>query len=1180
MKSRKWTKILAVMLCLIMLVSVLVACDKPIIPEPEVEEKSKEELFNEVMSNLTDSFFVEDSKKFNADIHATFELDKVGANGKENLWAYEFIAKANVDLTENAKEDDTSLRIELNKYTYDSTGKKISTTLFGILYESEADAEGAITGNYFYISIGGATAIKINGFALSKLVNLIAPGAISEVADLDIAAILPGIISMFLDDECKVEDNVYTFSINLQHVWKTISDLLKPLLTDYNSLNDMLGFDVAPILLQIDGVVAELFGNLTYDIKDDPNTEVDESLTPCKVKDIESLINYLDQNMPYVVADIIFSFDADFIFENLSIKGKYNERSDDGIYTNPSHEFKFNASKVYLGDMYEVQVDEGYSLTKEQRLAMKAINPLKFSANGTVNLGSTTQLSFKIDSDLNPFVLINGTNIEDIKKMGYFSLVVDRINTVSGLGNAGENVLTIFSDFSSGRISLFFLTPDKAKLHALLNRQIALGGTYEFEALSEVISKLMPAPATQQVANAENKVAEDPIVTLIKTLLSSVSLSAEDGFRLTNIDDLVNQLVDIINVTIDGVDLKSVLRTALFTSSGDMVVKMGEGGFKYGECNYISESDLNPIIYAKNPTKNFLTANGVDSPSNGISSNDVMGAFKTDYEYGEKLNFTSAKETGALTNSTFFMKSKDYAGFDSTFSCVYMGSNFDPYKIGSQDVSIYYGINSTLAATLNLVNLVGVEIDSLIPLFGCQKLVLTVNVNAPIITETTTLVVKGITKMALGDDIAATLNALLKYKDENGVVRTVVVTNDMISCVKPVIEKGKFTEIGKFNVRISYFNAIIEQEINVGGLLFNKDLNATTSYDLQVNTGEDIISKIESSVRYYDDKNNLIIDKESILIESIKFGSTVITSNNMDAYFVKNNSGEYRTINDNSYYDKIIEFTYEYELFGETKTQIIKVKNIFPNGYITKGETIYYTNTDFSIKPIAHFEKVNAFGEKEIYHIIFDKSTNKWIAKIADKLVNGRIIVGEALKDTFTVEFKNNAGQVITKEEALEVGTNYVAKITGPTGYFVKSSYNIKMPLEGKKDVTLSTRSGLSTLIAVSLDGTGYALGETYVEKNTKGQFNYQFNVEKNCWELLNYYNSTYNKFDDKQVLIEIKLEEKVGDEWVKTTEYSNASGHLYNTKLYRAEVTIKFLDEKGNPIPEMTYTATGNNKL
>lgn len=1044
----KHTKVIAFLICLVVALTCLVACNKdPKKDDPIVSELTVSELIDEVVSNLQGSYENTDAKNFYVDLHANAKITDAISN--KDLQNYEFIVKASINLLGKENDKENAFRVEIN--STNSEGKK--ATVFSILYESQLDKDGDVIGNWFYITLPGATSpVKASAFSMLKLISTIAPDAVSNVEDTDIASILQEAVAMFITSGTKT-GNSYTFKLDLQHIWTSLSGMLSGFISDPSMLTGMVGFDIAPYLGIADAAVTSLFGNLEYYPDDDAETpDVDESKTLVKVKNVLGLIGYLDENMPQVIADVTFSFDEDGMFSSAKVNATYQAHNDENVYNKPTHNFILDVDKTYVGDWEEVVVDEGYYYSKDKRDAITdTINPFKMQIEGVVKFSE--EYPFSINMDINPFVLLNGTSVADLKKLGYVSLIVDTPD--------GGNCLTIHSDFSTGKAYISYVSPggmSSPKIEA-----IALAGTYDFQAISDFIAGAINTDrntSAQAVADATGT-GESMIISLISTIIGNIDLTnlKENGFVLNNVDVVLKNALDALGIELPSLISPSAVSGILTDWANMISIKVNEDGIKYGVCDRVDVSSLNMEGFKLDKYDNVDT-NIVSSTAN------LTQPVQTTYEYGEPFNITLSPQ-GKESNNTFALKGKNLAGEEQEFRAIFMGSNYNPYATGKQTVRVYYGINNALSELLAGFGGIIALPDNL-PLFGLQYFTVNVTVLPPVVEESCFMIVNGNTTMWVGENLAESLNAKIKYSDAEGNVREKVVTNDMISSIKPCIDSdGTLLNMGVFDIEVQYYGAKANLTIRV---------NELTRADFDsISFGEDLLEKLNLRKSYYDRNGEIV--RESI---DVSFVSAVINPGRYEKdlpfenLFVTDDGGQLTSVLlknfDNK--DKPVVVTVQYEADGEIKTREIAFKVVKPDGLdnLTALNILLHGNSDISIPNNAMTRIVT--DDNITYLVYWDKAEGKWNAYTAD----GKKYT---TADISVIMTNTESGEVFDPSSSIYMpdGTYSYKLRVGDCVYTRPSVLTVKATAINAKDRTGKKGSGsflINNIITFDIDGTGY----------------------------------------------------------------------------------------------------------
>lgn len=1048
----KHTKVIALLICLVVALTCLVACNKdPKEDDPIVTGLTVSELIEEVVSNLQGSYESTDAKNFYVDLHANAKI--TDAISDKELQNYEFIVKASINLLGKENDKENAFRVEINNVN--SEGKK--ATVFSILYESQLDKDGDVIGNWFYITLPGATSpIKASAFSMLKLISTIAPDAISNVDDTDISSVLLEAVAMFISSGTKI-DNSYTFKLDLQHIWTSLSGMLAGFISDPSMLTGMIGFDIAPYLGIADAAVTSLFGNLEYYPEDDAETpDVDESKSLVKVKNVLGLIGYLDENMPQVIADVTFSFDEDGMFSSAKVNATYQAHNDENVYNKPTHNFILDVDKTYVGDWEDVAVDEGYYYSKDKRDAITdTINPFKMQINGVVKFSES--YPFTINMDINPFVLLNGTSVDDLKKLGYVSLIVDSPD--------GGNCLTIHSDFSTGKAYISYVSPggvSSPKIEA-----IAVAGTFEFQALSDLIGGLINSDYNENVqAVADTAGAgESMIIDLITTIIGKIDLTdlKNNGFVLNNVTALVDKAFKALNISLPSL-INSTIVSGILTDWADKIsIQVNDNGIKYGVCERIDVADLN--------LEGFELGKYDNVDSRIVKTVGTTQPVQTTYEYGEPFNITLSPEDNESKN-TFALKGTNLAGEESEFRAIFMGSTYNPYEVGTRNVRVYYGINNALSQLLaKFGNMGAITLPDNLPLYGLQYFNVRVTVLPPVVEDSPFMIVDGSTTMWVGENVADTLNARIKYRDVQGNVREKAVTNDMISCIKPCIDSsGTLLHMGVFEITVKYFGAETTMTIRVNELTF-------AQFD-SIGLGENLMDKLNLRKSYYDKNGEIVREPiDARAISAIKNPGKYQKDLPLNELFVTDDKGiptdiilkNFNNVNLN------INITVEYEIDGEIKTREIPLKVVKPDGMdsLQNISALYVSNSNLSMMGNALTKIVTDDGKT--YYVIWNDTDKQW---------NAYTQAGEKYtKDTVNVTMFNSA----TKDTVDPTTSLYLAK--GTYSYILEvgdAVYTRPSPLT-VQEAALSVNNrtakkgtaslNISNLVKFTLDGTGYIPG-------------------------------------------------------------------------------------------------------
>lgn len=988
MRKSKWLKLIAAVLCVTVLLLALVACvknnddkDDNKGKDPKPVEETLSEALDTTIQRLKDSYVVGDAKYFSVDVLADAELNKLGESS-ERLWKYEVLAKANIKLVDDATEDETSMRFEFNAYSKDAEGKDVKTTLFGILYENEVK-DGKTTGNYFYITIAGAEPIKTNALSMYKLLSAVAPEPVADLGGIDIGSLIPLVLSILVSD-FEAVDNDYIFTLNVADVWNTVYELINSYvdLSDLSSIGGMIGGTAGDIinmvLSGVDGAIADIFPGLTYTeiIDDDYSTpdidESEEKVLP--VNNIESLLKYVNQNMPNIVIRAGFNFDTNNKFESASVNAKYQAKTADDIYNNPTHEFILNADKVYVGAHNGVVVDEGYALTKDERLAKTdVVNLLNFSINGTLEMtkrGVVEVLPYSINADIDPFVLINGITVDTIKDLGYLNITVDAPENQSF-----RNILTIHADFSSGSIYLNL----KGYANSSYLSNLNIGGKLDINALFDAITIMSGGKVeVANVANVAESTEDDTLTNILNIVLGMIDISdiANNGVVIDVSEATLKNILSYVDLG-DGLAnfaLPGILSGVLFNGASTMAIKVNEGGIKYGECERVNLKDINFTAFRDGDVI------GVNDPALD------EGLIKKNYEYGQPLTdgITWNGKSGDARQSFNITGTDVISGKNVTMSAKYLGTSFDPNKVGSQKIRIYFGSNNAFnslggagaEAVHNL--LAGLP---MLPINGVQYVETTVTVYEPVDNGTAFVNIRGVNQLGVGENVAEKLQGELIF--ENG--RKVNITSDMISSKTHIIENGLIMYPGEWTLDINYYSVHATVKVVVGELFINNPGEIKLGVDDVMKVLNPRIKLLTSNGTYeYANCDTeilkVIIDGKEMQQKDVFINGTYKVKNNHDWLVAPGKDLKVMTI------------SLQYDMFGEKKVRDISFDLQNNSNYLLGivKKTVNYN----SLAVYTHKIIVDGNTSKP-YKVNFNSTKNEWEAycETENKYFNEKIDV-------------------------------------------------------------------------------------------------------------------------------------------------------------------------------------------
>lgn len=1140
MRKSKWLKLIASVLCVAMLLLVLVACVDEPKPEPDPEPDPKpvaeslEDALNTTMQRLQDSYVVGDAKYFSVDVLADAQLNTLG-EAADRLWKYEVLAKANIKLVDDATEDETSMRIEINSYSKDAEGNDVKTTLFGILYENEVK-DGKTSGNYFYITVAGAKPIKVNAFSMYKILSAVAPATVADDGGLDINSIIQLVLGLVITD-FEAVDNDYIFTIDIQEVWNNIYGLLSTLIDfdDLSSIGNLIGGStgeiITNILTAVDGAIADVFPGLTYTdtVVDDANTpDVDESGTISKpVDSINGLLKYIDQNIPNIIINAGINFDANNKFEGATIDAKYQAKTADDVYNNPTHEFKLKADKVYVGAHCDVAVDDGYVLTKEERVAMtNVVNLLNFSINGTLEMtkkGVVEVLPYSINADINPFVLLDGINVNTIKKLGYLNITVNAPENQSF-----RNILTIHADLSSGSMYLNFKGYGNPGLLSNLN----IGGKIDINALFDAITIM--SGGNVEVASVAEAEEEDVLSGVLKALLGALDLSdiAKNGVVMDTSTNTIKKIFSYIDLgdSLANSFLPGIVRTLLFNDSDTMAIKVNDGGVVYGGCEKINVSDIDFTAFRNGDVV------GVNSPK---FSDD----FQTEYEYGQPLTdgIVWNGKSGDAARSFNVKGTNSITGkYNDIMSAKYLGTTYDPYKVGEQKIRIYFAANNNMN---NLGGLAAGAVNNLLaglpmlPINGIQYIETTVKVYDKVDNETAFVNIRGVNQLGVGENIADKLQGELIF--ENG--RKVDVTSSMISSKTPIISDGKIMYPGEWTLDVKYFTAHATVKIVVGELFINEVDEIAIGQDDIVKALNPRIKLLTSNGTYEYSNCTTKLLSVSIDGKDVKFEDTFETGYADGNYVVKPN---------HAWLNKKMKIKLQYDMFGENKIREIEFKLVVVEGTgaMSKGTTSYNFNAKVD-------SLVKIVLDSKNYYVRYNTKDSKYEAYL---------VVGDKevlYNDTITMDIKrikDENGKQLASPETFDPSIGFF-RVSGDYEYTIKlgngdyfdGAFKVKVPLT-KKTSNAKEKFYNSVLPTLAIDGT------TLVEnpKNaTTNAVSYKYNETTKLYEACVQLND--DSFKSVGTIVYTNSEGNVVIPTFHSKPYSTAYLQFDDAGKYTATVTI-----------------------
>lgn len=788
MKSK--TKFLLVVLMIIGCLALLLVGCKPK-PTPAPVEKTSQEIIDEAISKITDSFAINADDMIGIDVKAAVDYKKkaddgtVSAKGtyKGSDLGLEVVAKANVHIYDGARDADNYYLLEFNLYNEaNPTGYAVLRLYMENLTNPKNTNESE---NVMFVQILGSELYKVNAFSVMHLFNQFT-GNTQETADLDIASMLPDVIAAMFSD-AKVENNVYTLTFNFNGVWELLSGILS------GGLDSLIDLNIGGMTLdQLLNTAAKELGNalkISYD-----TGEKNEDGTPkmALVSDVKTLVAYVNENLPAVDCDVVVSFDESDILTGIAANVNVDPKGDDkGFVVNAnvspfaiSSDVDLSKADV-LKDSFVLAAknDAGESIydTEAKRYDAEAINILNIKTYGSVDILDNNNnvvraMDFNLDANIDPFALIYGHTQKDFMKMGYFTLDVALAANSDPTDDATFNkdstpIMQIyFNPAKTGDDSIYIylaLATDNANPFANKDNYYVLATSIS---LSGLVSSLTGEEGL--VNNDVAAVAETDILTTIKDLLTK--LIAANPLEINNEEGPLQG-----SVTVDIAKILTALEANIeimpgFTVQSLLVGKTGNkiridvDNFLYG---YAEELDFDLARLTKSVSSDKIN-NG-----NGYINASTVEAETKEYkaEYGtEFVNVVGE----SLKVSYLDQAETKHSGISLGIQNVI---GYDPTVVGKQEVTLMVAMQSNLGDTLSFAMgmlFKDIEID-IYDYISVIPVKITIDVREP--------------------EAAASIRA-------NG-VQTVLVGENIFDVVKPVmvfgnrtIEMNPYNFVGNMNI--------------------------------------------------------------------------------------------------------------------------------------------------------------------------------------------------------------------------------------------------------------------------------------------------------------------------------------------------------------------------------------------
>lgn len=857
MKSK--TKFLLVVLMIIGCLALLLVGCKPK-PTPAPVEKTAQEIIDEAIGKITDSFAINADDMIGIDVKAAVDYKKKADDGtisakgtyKGSDLGLEVVAKANVHIYDGARDADNYYLLEFNLYNEaNPKGYAVLRLYMENLTNPKNTNESE---NVMFVQILGSELYKVNAFSVMHLFNQFSGNA-QETADLDIASMLPDVIAAMFSD-AKVENNVYTLTFNFNGVWELLSGILS------GGLDSLIGSD--PIIggMTLDQLLNTAAKELGSALKISYDTgEKNDDGTPkmALVSDVKTLVAYVNENLPAVDCDVVVSFDESDILTGIAANVNVDPKGDDkGFVVNAnvspfaiSSDVDLSKADV-LKDSFVLAAknDEGKSIydTEAKRFEAEAINILNIKTYGSVDILDNSNnvvraMDFNLDANIDPFALIYGHSQKDFMKMGYFTLDVALAANSDPTDDATFNkdstpVMQIyFNPAKTGDDSIYIylaLATDNANPFANKDNYYVLATSIS---LSGLISTITGEEGL--VNNDVAAVAETDILTTIKDLLTKIiaaapfEINGEEGPLQGSVTIDVAKLLEAFdaNISLGNFSIKSLL----VGNTGNKV-RIDVDNFLYG---YAEELDFDLARITKS-----VSSGKINSGNGKINASTVEAETK---EYKAEYGTEFINIVGESLKVSYLDQSKTkHEGVSLNITKVI---GYDPYKVGPQKVTVMLFENSELGG---LILGFGKEyIGDAVSYISVIPVTITIDVKEP--------------------EAAASIRA-------NG-VQTLLVGENIFDVVKPVMVFGNRT------IEMKPYNFVGNMDIDANGkalaagnyTLTFVSSGQTATIDIAV---AEVIAK--SEMRYGDD-----IAEGSILNARYANSGGMLIKGAVDNYQVK-----------------------------------------------------------------------------------------------------------------------------------------------------------------------------------------------------------------------------------------------------------------------------------------------------
>ena len=691
MRKKHSFKLTLLVLVLVLCFStvVLAACNKGDDKDGNNNNKAVEMETSAMLSQIVEKIgnSMSFGESFVTDISAAAIIDDKTTANKDVI--YRLTAKGNINGKKDAKETDTDFLIELVEEKGES--KK---TILGLGYEFIE------TEPFFFVSIAGSKYNKINGYSLASLYALTQKDTATVAAGNGIVDMVIGmLIPVLVGQTGTLENNVYIFDFNLA-----------------DTVNSLLSGEIGTLLLPIlEGMGIDLntiIASLNISFKDaDGQTVV--------VEDTATLVRFFNEAM-HITGKFTVRFDNNDKFDGANFNFDYK-------YENADTNFQLDIEKVRFGAAEPIATFDGFALTAEQRKTAQAFNALNFSlkgsAVGTSASGSVDhRYTIEIQSDVDAFelfnLLVNGTSKENIlatlEKLGYFHLEINEVDK-NDTNVVVQNMITLHSKFDEGFAVLNFHGYKMGMLG--MGAEVGIGGVYDFDALIDVIGMMGENNDSSDSGNTNILDTITNVIDIVKDMIGYFTFDniAENGVTVA-IKDLVFAIAEMAGL--DTSDSMTSIGIGALIGTTFMNIKLETPTF--GTCTTVDTDTIggnirNAKAYTNGKKDLIKEIVSLDGSNLKFLQNDAY------------LN--SAKDKASiLFGKAFPITGKNLKGETVTTDGFIMGAKgLNLNTVGQQKVTLYVAVANDM---LDLLTLVGMSLDNLIPLSGVLKFETTVEVVA------------------------------------------------------------------------------------------------------------------------------------------------------------------------------------------------------------------------------------------------------------------------------------------------------------------------------------------------------------------------------------------------------------------------------------------------------------------